>query len=137
MVDAGQHGGGDSLSAGAPWWPVGGSAGHGAMGYSFGAGTSVTPEQLSYRDRHRCNRFGPSPLGAGPAAMFPELTSVEVTASTDSARDAQGARCRWPVDGQSNAQLTNPAGRCRSALDDIAAHAGAAETIEGAARIET
>ncbi|ETB37100.1 hypothetical protein N602_22550 [Mycobacterium avium subsp. hominissuis 10-5606] len=38
----------------------------------------VTREQLFYGDRYSYNRFRPSRLGAGLAAMFPGLTSVEV-----------------------------------------------------------
>lgn len=39
----------------------------------------VTREQLFFRDRYSYNRFGPSRLGAGLAAMFPTLPSVDVT----------------------------------------------------------
>ncbi|MGB8390277.1 thiamine pyrophosphate-binding protein [Mycobacterium sp.] len=39
----------------------------------------ATREQLFYGDRHSYNRFGPSRLGAGLAAMFPTLPSVDVT----------------------------------------------------------
>ena len=39
----------------------------------------VTREQLFYGDRYSYNRFTPSRLGAGLAAMFPGLTSVDVT----------------------------------------------------------
>ena len=39
----------------------------------------VTREQLFYGDRYSYNRFGPSRLGAGLAAMFPKLPSVDVT----------------------------------------------------------
>lgn len=38
----------------------------------------VTREQQFYGDRYSYNRFGPSRLGAGLAAMFPELRSVDV-----------------------------------------------------------
>jgi acetolactate synthase I/II/III large subunit len=38
----------------------------------------VTREQLFYDDLYSYNRFRPSRLGAGLAAMFPELTSVDV-----------------------------------------------------------
>lgn len=38
----------------------------------------VTREQLFYQDRYSYNRFGPSRLGAGLAAMFPGLHSVDV-----------------------------------------------------------
>jgi acetolactate synthase I/II/III large subunit len=38
----------------------------------------VTREQLFYDDVYSYNRFGPSRLGAGLAAMFPGLTSVDV-----------------------------------------------------------
>ncbi|MGV0715645.1 thiamine pyrophosphate-binding protein [Mycolicibacterium sp. XJ662] len=39
----------------------------------------VTREQLFYGDRYSYNRFGPSRLGAGLAAMFPGLVSVDVS----------------------------------------------------------
>jgi acetolactate synthase I/II/III large subunit len=39
----------------------------------------VTREQLFYCDLYSYNRFRPSRLGAGLAAMFPGLTSVDVT----------------------------------------------------------
>jgi acetolactate synthase-1/2/3 large subunit len=38
----------------------------------------VTREQLLYDDLYSYNRFGPSRLGAGLAAMFPGLSSVDV-----------------------------------------------------------
>ncbi|MCT7658164.1 thiamine pyrophosphate-binding protein [Mycobacterium deserti] len=38
----------------------------------------VTREQLFYDDRYSYNRFGPSRLGAGLAAMFPGLRSTDV-----------------------------------------------------------
>jgi len=41
--------------------------------------TCVTREQLFYGDRYSYNRFAPSRLGAGLAAMFPGLSSVDVT----------------------------------------------------------
>ena len=39
----------------------------------------VTREQLYYDDMYSYNRFAPSRLGAGLAAMFPGLTSVDVS----------------------------------------------------------
>ena len=39
----------------------------------------VTREQLFYDDLYSYNRFRPSRLGAGLAAMFPGLTSIDVT----------------------------------------------------------
>lgn len=39
----------------------------------------VTREQLFYDDRYSYNRFRPSALGTGLAAMFPGLTSVDVS----------------------------------------------------------
>lgn len=39
----------------------------------------VTREQLFYDDRYSYNRFRPSTLGTGLAAMFPGLTSVDVS----------------------------------------------------------
>jgi acetolactate synthase-1/2/3 large subunit len=53
----------------------------------------VTREQLFFDDRYSYNRFTPSRLGAGLAAMFPGLPSVDVadTASLSAAlRDAFG-----------------------------------------------
>ena len=50
----------------------------------------VTREQLFYGDLYSYNRFGPSRLGAGLAAMFPGLQSVDVD---DHRRSAVGA-CR-------------------------------------------
>jgi acetolactate synthase-1/2/3 large subunit len=38
----------------------------------------VTREQLFYGDRYTYNRFGPSHLGAGLAAMLPGLTALDV-----------------------------------------------------------
>jgi acetolactate synthase-1/2/3 large subunit len=38
----------------------------------------VTREQLFYDDLYSYNRFGPSRLGAGLAAMFPDLVSMDV-----------------------------------------------------------
>ena len=39
----------------------------------------VTREQLFYQDLYSYNRFRPSRLGAGLAAMFPGLKSLDVT----------------------------------------------------------
>ena len=41
-------------------------------------GMCVTREQLFYDDLYSYNRFGPSRLGAGLAAMFPGLASIDV-----------------------------------------------------------
>jgi acetolactate synthase-1/2/3 large subunit len=41
-------------------------------------GMCVTREQLFYDDLYSYNRFGPSRFGAGLAAMFPGLLSVDV-----------------------------------------------------------
>jgi acetolactate synthase-1/2/3 large subunit len=58
----------------------------------------VIREQLFYGDRHSYNRFAPSRLGAGLAAMLPGLASVDVT-------DADGLsavmRTALDVDGPS------------------------------------
>ena len=56
----------------------------------------VTREQQFYGDRYSYNRFGPSRLGAGLAAMFPELRSTDVDdidalpAALTAALDVQG-----------------------------------------------
>jgi acetolactate synthase-1/2/3 large subunit len=42
----------------------------------------VTREQLYYNDFYSYNRFSPSHLGAGLAAMFPKLSSVDVSDRT-------------------------------------------------------
>jgi acetolactate synthase I/II/III large subunit len=54
---------------------------------------SVTREQLFYGDRYTYNRFAPSRLGAGLAAMFPQLKSVDVTDA-----DGFGAAIRTALD---------------------------------------
>ncbi len=63
----------------------------------------VTREQLFYDDLYTYNRFSSSQLGAGLAAMFPGLTSVDVTdidgfaAAMRTALDAgrpDGGQCR-------------------------------------------
>ncbi|OBG29370.1 thiamine pyrophosphate-binding protein [Mycobacterium sp. 852002-51057_SCH5723018] len=58
----------------------------------------ATSEKLFFGDRHRYNRFTASRLGAGLAAMFPGLASVDVTD-----RDGFGAAMRTAleVDGPS------------------------------------
>ena len=58
----------------------------------------VTREQLFYGDRYSYNRFTPSRLGAGLAAMFPGLPSVDVAEPPSCP-----ARCArpWPHDGPS------------------------------------
>jgi acetolactate synthase I/II/III large subunit len=58
----------------------------------------VTREQLLYDDLYSYNRFAPSQLGAGLAAMFPGLTSVDV-ADTDGF--ATAVRAALDVDGPS------------------------------------
>jgi acetolactate synthase I/II/III large subunit len=58
----------------------------------------VTREQLYYDDRYSYNRFAPSQLGAGLAAMFPELTSVDVS---DADEFAAAVRAYLDVDGPS------------------------------------
>jgi acetolactate synthase-1/2/3 large subunit len=54
---------------------------------------SVISEQLFYGDRYSYNRFAPSRLGAGLAAMLPGLSSVDVTDA-----DAFGAAMRTALD---------------------------------------
>ncbi len=56
----------------------------------------VTREQLFYDDLYSYNRFRPSRLGAGLAAMFPGLTSVDVT---DFKGFAAAMRAGLDVDG--------------------------------------
>jgi acetolactate synthase I/II/III large subunit len=58
----------------------------------------VTREQLYYDDQYSYNRFAPSQLGAGLAAMFPGLTSVDV-ADTDGLSAA--VRGSLDIDGPS------------------------------------
>ena len=59
-------------------------------------GMCVTREQLFYGDRYSYNRFAPSRLGAGVAAMFPGLPSVDVA---DVNRFAAALRMALDVDG--------------------------------------
>ncbi|MGH3541475.1 MAG: thiamine pyrophosphate-binding protein [Mycobacterium sp.] len=58
----------------------------------------VTREQLYYDDLYSYNRFAPSRLGAGLAAMFPGLTSVDVS---DADGFAAAMRAALDVDGPS------------------------------------
>jgi acetolactate synthase-1/2/3 large subunit len=58
----------------------------------------VTREQLYYDDLYSYNRFAPSQLGAGLAAMFPGLTSVDVA---DADGFATAVRAALDVDGPS------------------------------------
>jgi acetolactate synthase-1/2/3 large subunit len=58
----------------------------------------VTREQLYYDDLYSYNRFAPSRLGAGLAAMFPGLTSVDVS---DTDGFAAAVRTALDVDGPS------------------------------------
>jgi acetolactate synthase-1/2/3 large subunit len=58
----------------------------------------VTREQLFYDDLYSYNRFGPSRLGAGLAAMFPGLASVDVD---DIAELPDAVRTAFEVDGPS------------------------------------
>ncbi len=51
----------------------------------------VTREQLFYEDDYTYNRFQPSRLGAGLAAMFPQLRSVDVTDVSQLAEALDGA----------------------------------------------
>ncbi|OBF91368.1 acetolactate synthase [Mycobacterium sp. 852014-52450_SCH5900713] len=56
----------------------------------------VTREQLFYGDRYSYNRFRPSALGTGLAAMFPGLTSVDVS---DPAQLAAALRVALEIEG--------------------------------------
>lgn len=58
----------------------------------------VTREQLYYDDLYSYNRFAPSRLGAGLAAMFPGLTSVDVS---DADGFSTALRAALDVDGPS------------------------------------
>jgi acetolactate synthase I/II/III large subunit len=51
----------------------------------------VTREQLYYDDQYSYNRFAPSRLGAGLAAMFPGLTSVDVSDTDGLAAAVRGS----------------------------------------------
>src|SRR5271170_89883 len=59
-------------------------------------GMCVTREQLYYNDLYSYNRFSPSHLGAGLAAMFPKLSSVDVS---DTAGLASAVSASLDVDG--------------------------------------
>ncbi|MGD1254880.1 thiamine pyrophosphate-binding protein [Mycobacterium seoulense] len=56
----------------------------------------VTREQLFYQNRYSYNRFRPSALGTGLAAMFPGLTSVDVS---EPAQLAAALRASLDVEG--------------------------------------
>jgi acetolactate synthase-1/2/3 large subunit len=58
----------------------------------------VTREQLYYGEKYSYNRFSPSRLGAGLAAMFPGLTSVDVA---DVGGLAAALRASLDIDGPS------------------------------------
>jgi acetolactate synthase I/II/III large subunit len=58
----------------------------------------VTREQLYYDDRYSYNRFAPSRLGAGLAAMFPGLASIDVS---DAKGLAAAVHSSLDVDGPS------------------------------------
>jgi acetolactate synthase-1/2/3 large subunit len=58
----------------------------------------VTREQLYYNDFYSYNRFSPSQLGAGLAAMFPKLSSTDVS---DTAGLAAAVRASLDIDGPS------------------------------------
>jgi acetolactate synthase I/II/III large subunit len=58
----------------------------------------VTREQLYYNDFYSYNRFSPSHLGAGLAAMFPKLSSIDVSDTTGL---ASALRASLNVDGPS------------------------------------
>ena len=58
----------------------------------------VTREQLYYNDFYSYNRFSPSHLGAGLAAMFPKLSSIDVS---DTMGLASAVRASLNVDGPS------------------------------------
>jgi acetolactate synthase I/II/III large subunit len=58
----------------------------------------VTREQLYYNDFYSYNRFSPSHLGAGLAAMFPKLSSVDVGDTTEL---ASAVRASLNADGPS------------------------------------
>jgi len=58
----------------------------------------VTREQLFYDDLYSYNRFGPANLGAGLAAMFPGLPSIDVLDLDDL---AGGMRSALSADGPS------------------------------------
>jgi acetolactate synthase-1/2/3 large subunit len=61
-------------------------------------GMCVTREQLYYDDFYSYNRFSPSHLGAGLAAMFPRLTATDVS---DTAGLAAAVRASLDVGGPS------------------------------------
>ncbi|MGB6209963.1 thiamine pyrophosphate-dependent enzyme, partial [Mycobacterium sp.] len=58
----------------------------------------VTREQLYYDDLYSYNRFAPSQLGVGLAAMFPGLTSIDVSDADGLAAAVRGS---LDVDGPS------------------------------------
>ena len=121
----------------------------------------VTREQLFYGDHYSYNRFGPSRLGAGLAAMFPTLRSVDVhelAALPDAlvgALDVDGPsvisiECSADEIPPFAAFLGNAADAVSQphiakeehsmslpALEDITVHRGTADPIDGVIRVET
>jgi len=127
----------------------------------------VTREQLFYDDLYSYNRFRPSRLGAGLAAMLPGLASIDVTdldgfaAAMRAALDVDGpavvsvecAADEIPPFAPFLVQLSKTTAReeiptvkkertmSLPALDDIRAHhsaqTGTDEPIDGLTRIET
>ena len=79
----------------------------------------VTREQLFYDDLYSYNRFGPSRFGAGLAAMFPGLPSVDVDDIDPLPAASSGAGCRRPVGhqyrmfGRRNPAVCNISRQCR------------------------
>jgi acetolactate synthase-1/2/3 large subunit len=58
----------------------------------------VTREQLFYRDLYSYNRFRPARLGAGLAAMVPDLPAVDVASESGL---EQALRAAFAVEGPS------------------------------------
>ena len=79
----------------------------------------VTREQLYYQDLYSYNRFQPSNLGAGLAAMFPGLKSVDVTDL-----DGLGAAMRAALDIDGPAVVEEPTPGRRTSEEGCEAQLG-------------
>ena len=121
----------------------------------------VTREQLFYDDLYSYNRFGPSRLGAGLASDVPgavlgrrrrhrrscpprcgrRWTSTARRWSASSARPTKSRRSqhflRQPATSTTITTQRRADPMSLPALDDITAHSGTADPIEGVVRIET
>ncbi|OBB67404.1 acetolactate synthase [Mycobacterium sp. 852014-50255_SCH5639931] len=87
----------------------------------------VTREQLFYENRYSYNRFRPSALGTGLAAMFPGLTSVDVS---DPAQLAAALREALDIEGPAVVSVECDADEIPPFAPFLAALSGSAAVTE-------